>query len=202
MSSSERDIKMKILLAAKRLFAKQGFDGTSVRQICEEAGANVALVSYHFGGKDNMFTALFQTFFPGADLSKYEPFLQDPVKGVLKLVEEVTRLRLNDPELFLVIQHEILKNTPRVAVIQQYIFPVWFRVRELLARGRDEGVFRFRSLDNTLFFVLGTLLFYKNIEYFSPLLTEPASGFDEMYRDTAVFLLQGLGVPGKAEDYL
>ncbi|MFC4768110.1 TetR family transcriptional regulator [Effusibacillus consociatus] len=67
MQDQQQDVKMRILLAAKKLFAKQGFDGTSVRQICEEAGANVALVSYHFGGKENVFHALFDTFFPGTN---------------------------------------------------------------------------------------------------------------------------------------
>lgn len=63
MAAAESEMKMRILLAAKKLFAKQGFDGTSVRQICEEAGANVALVSYYFGGKENVFRALFENFF-------------------------------------------------------------------------------------------------------------------------------------------
>ena len=55
MAEQELDMKMKILLAAKKLFAKHGYDATSVRQICEEAGANVALVSYYFGGKESVF---------------------------------------------------------------------------------------------------------------------------------------------------
>lgn len=69
MKAADIDVKMRILLAAKKLFAAQGFDRTSVRQICEEAGANVALISYYFGGKDNLFFALFEAFFlAGASL--------------------------------------------------------------------------------------------------------------------------------------
>ncbi|MBD2864326.1 TetR family transcriptional regulator [Paenibacillus oceani] len=202
MTTSELDIKMKILLAAKTLFARQGFDGTSVRQICEEAGANVALVSYHFGGKDNVFGALFTQFFPGNRLEAYEPFFHDPIVGLKKLVEEVTRFRLSDPELVIIIQQEIFKQSPRVAIIQQNIFPVWKKVRELLEKGRQSGVFQFRSLDNTMFFIMGTLLFHKNTDYFLPLLSDGVPTFDNMYRDAAVFVLRGLGVPGKAEDYL
>ena len=59
-------MKIRILLAAKKLFAKQGFDGTSVRQICEEAGANVALVSYYFGGKEKVFYGCSKIFSGGA----------------------------------------------------------------------------------------------------------------------------------------
>lgn len=44
-----------ILGHATRLFANQGFAGTSVRDIVEAAGVNVSLVSYHFGGKDGLY---------------------------------------------------------------------------------------------------------------------------------------------------
>lgn len=63
MGSEENDVKLRILQAAKKLFAQQGFNATTVRQICEEAGANVSLVSYYFGGKDKVFEALFKEYF-------------------------------------------------------------------------------------------------------------------------------------------
>lgn len=200
MPSTEPEVKMKILLAAKKLFAKQGFDGTSVRQICEEAGANVALVSYHFGGKDNVFTAIFDVFFPGSRLDRYEPYFHDPVVGIRKLVEEVTRFRLSDPELVMIIQQEIFKQSGRVETIRDKVFPVWGKLRELLEQGRKEGVFHFRSLDNTMFFVMGTLLFHKNTDYFLPLLSDGVPTFENMCRDATVFIMRGLGLPDLAED--
>lgn len=44
--------RTRILDAAERLFARHGFDGTSVREITREAGVNVAAVHYHFGSKE------------------------------------------------------------------------------------------------------------------------------------------------------
>jgi AcrR family transcriptional regulator len=52
--------KERILDAAERLFARHGFYGVSVRDITEAAGVDVALVSYHFGGKRELFAAVFQ----------------------------------------------------------------------------------------------------------------------------------------------
>lgn len=196
MAATDSDVKMKILLAAKTMFAKQGFDGTSVRQICEEAGVNVALVSYHFGGKDNMFGALFKTFFPGYNLAEYEPYFHDPVKGIKKLIEEVIRFRLNDPELIMIIQQEIFKQSERVATVQGYVLPVWLKLRELLENGRQSGVFRFHSLDNTMFFIMGALLFHKNTDYFKPILSDETPSFENMYRDAVAFILRGIGVLG------
>jgi len=48
------DTKQKILDAAERLIATQGFAGTSLRQIISEAGVNLAAVHYHFGSKQDL----------------------------------------------------------------------------------------------------------------------------------------------------
>lgn len=50
-----RDI---ILDTAERLFAQQGHDGTSMRQITSEAGVNLAAVNYHFGSKESLVQAV------------------------------------------------------------------------------------------------------------------------------------------------
>ena len=43
-----------IVDAAEVLFAENGYNGTSLRQITERAGANIAAVNYHFGSKENL----------------------------------------------------------------------------------------------------------------------------------------------------
>jgi len=49
------DSRTSILLAAGRIFAEKGFQGTTIRQICEEAGVNIAAVNYHFGDKEHLY---------------------------------------------------------------------------------------------------------------------------------------------------
>lgn len=44
-----------ILDAAERLFAEHGYDGASVRDIARAAGAQVASISFHHGGKEALF---------------------------------------------------------------------------------------------------------------------------------------------------
>jgi AcrR family transcriptional regulator len=46
------DTRTAILDAAERLFARDGFDGTSIREITREANVNVAAIHYHFGSKE------------------------------------------------------------------------------------------------------------------------------------------------------
>jgi AcrR family transcriptional regulator len=46
-----------ILLAARKLFAEQGFDGTSLRQVAREASVDPAMVHHFFKGKDELFAS-------------------------------------------------------------------------------------------------------------------------------------------------
>ena len=48
------ETKERIVRAAEILFAKEGYAGTSLRQITESAGVNIAAVNYHFGSKENL----------------------------------------------------------------------------------------------------------------------------------------------------
>lgn len=52
--------KQRILNAATKLFAVQGFDGTSIRQICKEANANICMVSYFWGGKQELYNGIIE----------------------------------------------------------------------------------------------------------------------------------------------
>lgn len=52
------DTKQKLLDAAERLFAENGYAATSLRQIISEAGVNLAAVHYHFGSKDELLDAV------------------------------------------------------------------------------------------------------------------------------------------------
>jgi len=54
----EVDTKQRLLDAAERLFAQQGFHAASLRAITGEAGANLAAVSYHFGSKEGLMEAV------------------------------------------------------------------------------------------------------------------------------------------------
>jgi len=54
--------KARLLAAARDHFARCGVKEATVREICAQAGANVAAVNYHFGGKDKLFMAVLMDF--------------------------------------------------------------------------------------------------------------------------------------------
>lgn len=49
---------LRLLQAAGKIFAEQGYEGAKVRDICALADVNVASVNYHFGDKLGLYTAV------------------------------------------------------------------------------------------------------------------------------------------------
>jgi len=47
-----------MLEVAGEVFAKRGYAHATSKEICERAGANVAAVNYHFGGKEALYSAV------------------------------------------------------------------------------------------------------------------------------------------------
>jgi TetR/AcrR family transcriptional regulator, upper aerobic nicotinate degradation pathway regulator len=202
MGIGEPDVKMRILLAAKKLFARQGYDATTVRQICEEAGVNVALVSYYFGGKENVFNSLFELFLPNGRIQEVTAgTIHDPVESMKLLIRELTEFRLREPDMIILLQQEIMFSTPRVNVIQHFAFPIWVYLRKVLEAGRERGAFRFHSLDHAFMSVVGALLYQNKLNYFGPLLSDADRYNDNLVEELTRFILQALGYSTTGTNY-
>ncbi|WP_035748908.1 TetR/AcrR family transcriptional regulator [Arthrobacter sp. 35W] len=55
--SGQQSSREAIVAAARMLFARQGFDATSLREVAREAGVDAAMVHHYFTGKDDLFAA-------------------------------------------------------------------------------------------------------------------------------------------------
>lgn len=95
MTTVEKKLKEngrdRLIAASLKLFANKGFHACSIREICQEAKANISLVSFHFGGKDGLLDTIFEELVE-QDFNKLETHLKDPTS-----IEDV-KIRL---ELFL-----------------------------------------------------------------------------------------------------
>lgn len=83
----EDNTRNRILNAASDVFVEKGFRGTTIRDICAAADANVAAVNYHFGDKRRLYSQV---------LAKWmEDFVAigDLTKGITSESTPVERLR-------------------------------------------------------------------------------------------------------------
>jgi len=53
--------RSKILKAAVRVFAEDGYEGASIRTIVAKADVNQAAINYHFGSKEGLYRAVLQS---------------------------------------------------------------------------------------------------------------------------------------------
>ncbi|MDG0791752.1 TetR family transcriptional regulator [Cohnella ginsengisoli] len=195
MSTYELDARMRILLAAKRLFARQGFDGTTVRALGVESDTNPALVSYYFQGKDKLFEALLDEFFPKELVRETIAAPLEPIAGLKVVIREIVKFQLEDPDLVRVIQNEIGNETCRRDFIREYLTPIWEKIRSLLAEGKLRGVFHYRSLDNAFLYLWGGITYRREFSFFDPVLSEPVPDAERLIEDMVGFALAALRCP-------
>ncbi|XPF93956.1 TetR/AcrR family transcriptional regulator [Colwellia sp. RE-S-Sl-9] len=69
--------KNKILDAAEHLFAVNGFNGTSLREITSQAEVNLAAVNYHFGSKKELIKAVMSRY-----MNELSPRLENTLKQI------------------------------------------------------------------------------------------------------------------------
>ncbi|MFC7680457.1 TetR/AcrR family transcriptional regulator [Paenibacillus sp. GCM10028914] len=199
MEQAELDVKMRILLSAKKLFAEQGFEGTTVRQICEAASVNLALVSYHFGGKDKVFIALFEQFFPGYNLDQYQDRMDDPVSGLAFAIQEIISFTLNDKELSDIVQQELTMRSPRKEIVLSFLRPVWGAIKQLLDQGKAQGKFYFESSGEALLMIMGVCLSHKLAINYEAQLGNIEADPAHISQQAIQFIFKGIGVTMPSE---
>ena len=53
------DKHIQIIETAEQVVPKKGYEATTVRDIAEQAGVNIAMISYYFGSKEKLLEAVF-----------------------------------------------------------------------------------------------------------------------------------------------
>jgi len=60
MKEQKNRIKDLLILTAEVMFAENGYEGTTVRDIAARAGINPALIYYHFESKEHLYKSIFE----------------------------------------------------------------------------------------------------------------------------------------------
>ena len=96
-STTSIDTKEQILNVAERLFAEQGFAGTSLRSVIREANVNLSAVHYHFGSKEELFRAVVARIAKPVVTGQLEKLAQYEAENDNPSVEEILEAFLTPP---------------------------------------------------------------------------------------------------------
>jgi AcrR family transcriptional regulator len=104
------DTRLKLLKAATAVFVEKGYAGARVDEIARRAGANKAMIYYHFGLKKDLYQAVLLHLFSGllgevAELGEAET---DPLKRLVGLYTGLVRQFARQPALPRLMLREVM----------------------------------------------------------------------------------------------
>ena len=129
----------KIMDAATPLFAQKGFAGVSVKEIAEAAGVNIALISYHFGGKENLYSTILETQFELVDkiISLIRKEEHCPIEKMRRFSQEYVKVNKSCPNIHRLIYGEIINPSTCYETI---VKPGASRSRDFVAECIQAGI--------------------------------------------------------------
>ncbi|HET7233478.1 MAG TPA: CerR family C-terminal domain-containing protein [Longimicrobium sp.] len=143
---NEADTPALILDAAEALFAAQGFDATTIKQIGARAGANPALIYYYFNSKDELYRHVLRRLFTWlvtAAARRLDPALA-PSEAIPTMIGFQSERLMERPTFPRILAREMIDPHAEHAVehIGQLAGTVFKRICELVEAGQKAGIFR------------------------------------------------------------
>jgi AcrR family transcriptional regulator len=129
-TGSAADTRSKILDAAREVFATRGFDGARMRAIAARARVNLALIHYHFGGKELLYEAVIEDAFAEMARSTDRIALgaSDPYAAVTGFVELITDYFVHHEKVQAIISREAADGGRRMRGVIERSLKVPFQV--------------------------------------------------------------------------
>jgi AcrR family transcriptional regulator len=156
MSADKRD---HILTVAERLFGEKGFDGTSVRDIAQQAQVNLAMISYYFGSKEKLLESLLEM---RANYTILEALNKDESLSPWEKVDRVIEFYV-DKIMRNLCFHNIMQqgNQAQSEEIREYITNIKLKnfeqLKEIILDGQKKQIFRNVDIEMTVGSFMGTI---------------------------------------------
>jgi TetR/AcrR family transcriptional regulator len=191
----------RILDAASAEFAERGFSGTRVDEIARRAGVNKAMLYYHVGNKEKLYTAVLMRNFDrvSAVLEGARSQNGSVPHRLRVLVDGLVRAVTANPDHPRIVMREVASGgatlPPEVLARMLQVVDV---VRELLQEGMQRGEFRSVNPILTHLMLVGSVVFMTSVRPLQEraMALSPESGFPGPDTDLAAFIsdliLQGL----------
>lgn len=152
--------QLQILKTAEHLFASKGFDGTSVRDIADEAGVNIAMISYYFRSKEKLMETLFEQRMGNVQM-RVESLMKDeslsPLDKVNMLIDDHIERVMHRQKFYKILYCEqvLNKNPLIISVMNDFKKRHVAIISELIKDGQKKGMFK-KKVD--VVFMLNTMV--------------------------------------------
>lgn len=111
------EAKQRIFDTATRLFARQGYAATGVRQIAREAEVNLAMINYFYQSKVGLLKAILADFFSNLKTEARRVIEGDPSpeEGLRQIIHTLARFYRDNIDAVMIALTEMNRDTPEVA---------------------------------------------------------------------------------------
>ena len=200
MADPEGSTQERILTAALDVFAERGFEGARVRDIAERAGANLGLLTYYFGDKEQLWKAAVTRAFTelGEELGGLLSAGDDDLGELERTVRHFVRFVARRPAFMQLMNDEGKRDGPRMRwLADTHVRPFYDAIRARIERAQARGVLPPMAGVHLHYVVLGAagLIFSQRAECRRITGVDPTDpAFAEAHADAVLRLLLGGGL--------
>jgi AcrR family transcriptional regulator len=150
-----------------QVFAKDGFEKASLRQICLKARANLAAVKYYFGSKEGLFIEVLEDMYRRMNDAELALVLdpEQPVDSLKGVIDFVVSYSSKNPEFITLLNTENLhrgKHISKSKRARDYSSPAIAIIRLLLESGARQGVFRSGMVARDVYLLIAATAYFYN----------------------------------------
>jgi TetR/AcrR family transcriptional regulator len=156
-----------ILRSAERLFAEKGFELTTVREIAQDSGVNVAMIYYYFKTKEGLhqeiieesFSHLYHSLTEGIDEGK------GPEEKIHDVIKVYVEFLYSHKDLHRIILRETVSQSGHIEmIVKKYVSKNFNLVHGVIEEGAKSGVFKKQDTALSTFSLVGMILYYFTYE--------------------------------------
>jgi AcrR family transcriptional regulator len=136
-----------ILVKAEELFAQKGYEGSTVRDIAQAAGVNLAMISYYFGSKEKLIETLFAERMGSIRLRIESVVNNDAISPFQKLeilIDQHIERVFERQSFYKVMLHEQMLNQNEAILlsIKKYKLEFITLIKDVIEQGKKQELFK------------------------------------------------------------
>jgi len=155
--------KEKVIKAATKIFAKKGFDGTSMREIAKAAHLTKPMIYYHFKNKEDLYLYILENSIStlSKKVEKITSEDREPEEIIRNVVKIYVKYFKEEENIFRIIHREIISRSRYIGILtDKYFLNIHRSISNVLYKGIEKGVFKKIDKKMATTSIIGIIAFY------------------------------------------